>query len=158
MMDTDVDIEGMAKAVCQLANTLEDLLQYGRQAAQESISEFVNSKIGKLFGMAAAYEKCFESIGASTKDEMEEKIHKYARNVKLREASTELLDVEQEWDSFLKEVDKSLEGDVGDTVQLNETGPINYLVQDARTSQQTSLKDLLVEGQSFVLILLRHFA
>jgi hypothetical protein len=33
-MDTDVDIEGMAKAVCQLANTLEDLLQYGRQAAQ----------------------------------------------------------------------------------------------------------------------------
>lgn len=56
------------------------------------------------------------------------------------------------------EIDKSLQGDLGDTVQLDETGPVDFTLVDARNSQQTSLKDLLVEGQSLVLVLLRHFA
>lgn len=157
-MDTVDDVEGLATDVTHLAQTLEGLLEYGKQVAKDSVSDFVNEKIGKLFGMATAYEKCFESLGVPTKSEMEKKIHKHARHAKLREASTELLNVEQEWDIFLGSIDKTLEGDSSDTVQLGETGPLHAPLVDARTSQQTSLQDFLTGSHSLVLILLRHFA
>lgn len=153
-----MDIEGMAAAVHQLVETLEDLLRYGKHVAEESVNEFVNDKIGKLFGMATAYEKCLQRVGAKTKDEMERKFHRHSRNAHLREACTELLDVEQEWDSFLKDVDKSLEEDSADIVSLDETGPIDVPLVDARSSNETSLRNFLHGGQSLVLILLRHFA
>lgn len=65
---------------------------------------------------------------------------------------------QQEWDSFLKDVDNSVDGDSSDTVKLTEAGPVDIPLSDARNSCQTSLSDYLIGGQSLILILLRHFA
>ncbi|KAL4238421.1 hypothetical protein ACF0H5_003129 [Mactra antiquata] len=157
-MDTDVDIEDITAAVSQLVETLEDLLKYGRQAVQESVNDFVNDKIGKMFGMSVAYEKCFSRMKVSTKKDMERAMRQHSKNVKLREASTELLDVEQEWDTFMKDIDKNLEGDSNESLNIGETGPVDNTLIDARTGTETSLKSVAPHDKNIVLILLRHFA
>lgn len=122
-----------------------------------SVEEFVDSKIGKLFGFVTAYQKCLTRLEVKTKHEFEKILHTHARNREVRELSTELLDLEQEWDIFLSDVDKILASDCSDTVQLGQTGPIYDNLIDVRTEQNTCLENYLGD-ESLVLVLLRHFA
>lgn len=159
-MASDTDIGEVTVALRQLTETIEDLLNYGRTTVQDSrgsVEEFVDSKIGKLFGFASAYQKCLTRLGVKSKQEFENILHKHARNSTVRELSTELLDLEQEWDIFLSDVDKILADDCSDTVQLGQTGPVHDSLVDVRTNESTSLESYLGD-QSLVLVLLRHFA
>ncbi|WAR20139.1 LOW QUALITY PROTEIN: hypothetical protein MAR_001977, partial [Mya arenaria] len=148
MSGEEEEVGEMTLAVRQLTETLEDLLQYGRDSVQESKEEFINGKIGKLFGMSFAYEKCYNRLHVSTKEGLERKIHRFSRDRDLREASSDLLDVEQDWDTFLQGVDKSLEGKTEDTVQVGETGPLNFPLVDARSGEATSLQEYVGKGTS----------
>lgn len=159
-MASDTDIGEITVALKQLTGTIEDLLNYGRTTLQDSsgfVEEFVDSKIGKLFGFVTAYQKCLTRLKVKTKHEFEKILHTHARNREVRELSTELLDLEQEWDIFLSDVDKILASDCSDTVQLGQTGPIHDNLIDVRTDQNTCLENYLGD-KSLVLVLLRHFA
>lgn len=156
-MASDTDSGEISVALKQLTETIEDLLNYGRDAIKGSVEEFVDDKIGKMFGFAAAYQKCLTRLDVKTKADLEKILHTHAKNREIRELSTELLDLEQEWDILLSDIDKVLTDDCTDTVKLGQTGPVHDNLIDVRTNQSTSLSEFL-EDHSLVLILLRHFA
>lgn len=156
-MASETDIEEISGALKQLTETIEELLNYGRESSKGSVEEFVDGKIGKMFGFAFAYQKCMTSLEVKTKDEMEKILHTHAKNHEIRELSMELLDLEQEWDIFLNDIDKILADDCSETVQLGHTGPIYDNLVDVRTNENTSLKEFL-DDHSLILVLLRHFA
>ncbi|KAK3586852.1 hypothetical protein CHS0354_034890 [Potamilus streckersoni] len=135
----------------------EDLLKYGRDAASASRDQFVNDKIGKFFGLSIAYRNCFERLKVKTKVECEKVIKDNFRHKQIREVFEEIIETEAQWDTFLQENDSSLKGDGGDTVQLDEFGPIDATLQDARTGNLTSLYQIAGQ-ENLILILLRHFA
>lgn len=57
----------------------------------------------------------------------------------------------------MSDIDKTLEGDC-DTVKVGQAGPIHVPLTDALSGEGTTLNDYLKEGNSVVLILLRHYA
>ena len=66
--------------------------------------------------------------------------------------------LQHDWDTFLHSIDKTLEGEGRESVQLGQTGPIDVEIVDARTSHKTSLRNFLNGKDKIVLVLLRHFA
>lgn len=58
----------------------------------------------------------------------------------------------------MKDIDKNLDSDSGDTVRLGEKGPMNIPLVNARTGEGTSLGSSAPDNKSLVLVMLRHFA
>ncbi|KAL3873171.1 hypothetical protein ACJMK2_036319 [Sinanodonta woodiana] len=135
----------------------EDLLKYGRDAASASRDQFLNEKIGKFFGLAIAYKNCFERLKVKTKVEYEKIIKDNFRHKHIQEVFEDITEIEAQWDTFLEENDITLEEDIGDTVQLDDFGPMDATLHDARTGNSTSLHQFIGQ-ENLILILLRHFA
>lgn len=157
-MEKALDVDAWVSSINELTETIENLLQYGKQAAQESPEEFIRSKISKLFSVVPAYKACFERLDVMTRNDFDKKIHQNSQHVPLRFACFELMDAEEHWDSFLKNLDNKLEVDNSNTVKLGETGPVHVPVVDAHSSERKYLRDLLTEKKSVIIILIRHFA
>lgn len=152
------DVVEITASITQLADEIGHLLNIGKDLVKESRDQFVNSKIGKMFGMSFAYERCFKRLKVQTKTELEQVIHRNIRNSELRETSMQLLEIEAEWDVFMADIDRGMEQSIRPPVCLGETGPLDFSVVDARSGETTSLREQLTAGTSLVLVLLRHFA
>lgn len=157
-MASDVSPEELTSALQELTLTINDILQFSQDTTKESVEEFVNSKIGKMFGMATAYQKCMKRINVGTKAELEKTISTLARYPKVRDAGEELLECEHLWDRFLLDIDKSLGQDTSEALIPGQPGPIQFDVTDAGSGLTTTLAQQLTGTDNLVLVLLRHFA
>ncbi|PWA27366.1 hypothetical protein CCH79_00000590 [Gambusia affinis] len=107
--DVTVSEETLTGALSLLVSLGQILLQNAQQEAAASLQTFVPHKITTLFGLITAGENFYRRIGVKTKGEAEAVWQKLYHHPAVREQVEELLNLENEWDSFLQSVDKDLQ-------------------------------------------------
>lgn len=110
--------------------------------------------------MASVYSDVFRKHSITTKGSFEGLIQKYFRHSIIRHLHDDLIENENEWDSMLEEVDKSIASENDKALQLGDRLPDNIMLTDARSGGVISLGNLGLEfnGKHLVFVLLRHFA
>uniref|UniRef100_A0A1A8LJH5 Selenoprotein L n=1 Tax=Nothobranchius pienaari TaxID=704102 RepID=A0A1A8LJH5_9TELE len=154
-----VSQETLTSSLTLLVNLGKVLLQNAKQEVAASLETFVPHKITTLFGLMAASEGFYRSIGVKTKSEAESVWQKSYHHADVREQVEELLKLETEWDSFLESVDKGLQTT---DEQLSGGKPADslspdYQFTDARSGKGVTLGQFLGQGQKLLLVLIRHF-
>ncbi|KAL8601546.1 hypothetical protein ACOMHN_003812 [Nucella lapillus] len=180
--------EALLSALRDLTEAIQKLLSGARAAVTESVDEFVEKKITKLFGLASVYQKVLERLEVQTKEELERKLQKFFRFSEVQAAYDDWQDLENEWDMLLTDVDTHLCKSRPQSAIVAQTVPTDHPLVDAHTGETTVLTDVLVgqarggaphgsasvascstskpgsksavsrEIRSVVLVLLRHFA
>lgn len=162
---TNEDDEAVAAIIASLKeiNEVEEqIIKYSRSVLEEEngVVDFVDDKIRRLFRLASTYNAIFRKHDVTTREGFERVIRKHFRHTEVRHLHDDIVDNEDEWDSILQEVDKSLVADTGNLLKVGEQGPIDFELSDVRTGQSLTLGNILSEdeGKHLVLVLLRHFA
>ncbi|XP_030577583.1 selenoprotein L [Archocentrus centrarchus] len=157
--DVAVSEETLTDALSLLVNMGKVLLQNAKEEAAASLENFVPHKITTLFGLITAGANFYKSLGVKKKSEAEAIWQKSYHCAAVREQVEELLQLENEWDSFLESVDEGLQTT---DVQLsggNKTDSLSpeTLFTDGRSGKSVTLGQYLGQGQSLLLVLTRHF-
>lgn len=144
-MESDSDLEkaDVLLSIRDISQSEESLLAFAKGAIKDSVENFVDHKIGKMFGVAAVYKQAFERLQIWTKDEMDRKIRSHFRHPGVREAYDDWHESEQEWDKLLKDVDLHLDGQRSQPLTQGQMAPLDIPLVDARSGETTSLQDLL---------------
>ncbi|CAH3122164.1 unnamed protein product [Porites lobata] len=143
----------------RLQKVLSNNLLEAKEHVRNSVEDFMEDKVRKLGPMIGHYFSTFQSLNVMTRNDMDRAVKKMYCFKSVRDAEEELFQAEQDWDSFLKEVEHtfdSLCGSVNDK-ELGSYGPCELKLTDVSTERQFSIQDLLTSA-STVLVLLRHFA
>lgn len=92
-----------------LSTFLNSSLEQAKLDVEESLETFISKNIRKLGKATDAYFNCLNAFNAATQAEMEAKWKAYYRNKDLREAVDNLHEAEDNWNEFLRTVDKKLD-------------------------------------------------
>uniref|UniRef100_A0A673JKQ6 Uncharacterized LOC107742218 n=2 Tax=Sinocyclocheilus rhinocerous TaxID=307959 RepID=A0A673JKQ6_9TELE len=151
-----------------LIGALKELIGFGRTSLENvekdiakggSLQEIVDKKIRPLFGLMSAGAKFFNSLGVKNQKEAESLWEQFFQNIEVRDNVEGLLQLEVEWDSFLRRLDVQMQ--MSDTV-LSQCPAVQTLRSDTRfihvqTKENVSLGQYLGKGENLLLVLLRHF-
>ncbi|KAM9703211.1 selenoprotein L isoform 1-T3 [Menidia menidia] len=153
------DAEALSGSLALFSDLTRVLLQDVRREAAASLEALVPHKITTLFGLITAGADLYRSLGVKTKSEAEAVWQKSDHHAAVRQQLDELLQLEGEWDSFLKQVDDGLQASDG---LLSAGEPLERLnphsqLCDARSGRSTTLGEFLCPGQKLLLVLIRHF-
>ncbi|KAK7133456.1 hypothetical protein R3I94_015366 [Phoxinus phoxinus] len=160
-MATEVDQNTLIRA-------LKEFKRFGRTALDNvendvvkggSSQENVNKKIRPLFGLMSAGAKFFNCLGVKNQKEAESLWEQFFQITEVRDDVEGLLQLEVEWDSFLKHLDVQMQ--MSDTI-LSQCPAAQTLSSDSRfmhvqTKENVSLSQYLGKGENLLLVLLRHF-
>ncbi|OWF35173.1 hypothetical protein KP79_PYT09652 [Mizuhopecten yessoensis] len=137
----------------------EDILKFSRNVVKETngVNDFVNGKISKLFGLASTYRNAFERLKVTNKKDFDKVVKKNFRHHDIQDLEQSINDTEVEWDQLLQDLDQQLQEGGVSTLSEGQEGPINVILEDARTGDTTTLSQYLTSDH-LTLILLRHFA
>ncbi|CAH3021803.1 unnamed protein product [Porites evermanni] len=95
----------------------------------------MEDKVRKLGPMIGHYFSTFQSLNVMTRNDMDRAVKKMYCFKSIRDAEEELFQAEQDWDSFLKEVDHTFDrlcGSVNDK-ELGSYGPCELKLTDVST-------------------------
>ena len=109
-------------AIETLSTLLSSLLHQAKQNVKESLEDFVSEKVCYLGQAIGGYFKCLNVFGVKTRGELESKWTAYYQNRNVRETVESLLEVEESWDEFLKNVDKDLDRGIFTSCQAVSVG------------------------------------
>lgn len=151
-----------------LTGALKDLIAFVRTSLENvekdvakggSLLETAHQKINILFGLMSAGAKFFNSLGVKNIKEAESIWEQFFQITEVRDNVESLLQLEVEWDSFLKCLDVQMQ--MSDTV-LSEFPAAQTLSADTRlthvqTKENVSLGQYMGKGENLLLVLLRHF-
>ncbi|KAM6906215.1 selenoprotein L [Lycodopsis pacificus] len=157
--DANVSKETLTSALTLMVNLGKVLLQTAKDQAEESLEAFVPYKITTLLGLITAGADFYRSIGVKKKSEAEDIWQKYYHHAAVREQVEELLQLENEWDSFLESVDRRLQttdrqlSGIKMADRLSPDTPFT----DGRSGESVTLGRYLGQGQKPLLVLIRHF-
>lgn len=158
--DQEAVQENLLHQLEQLKIVLTRILAEAQQNASESIEDFVADRVRKMGAMIGHYFNAFQALNVMSRKGVDEAVAKMHSSQKIQDAAEELFEAEDEWDSFLKEIDAkmnpSYNGKAGDLV-VGSHGPCELEVTDVGSEKKFSIQDLLT-STSTILILLRHFA
>ncbi|CAH1261700.1 Hypp2435 [Branchiostoma lanceolatum] len=145
--------------VSKTVSEIEELLERARNFVKESLDDFMDSKVGCLGGLISIYHNFYTRLCVKTRLEAEKLWEHLYRYPSVQSAVEDLWEVEEQWDTFLQDVDKQLNADRagGGDLQVGALGPVDVPLVDARTGSSVILQDYL-GSQCLVLVLLRHFA
>ncbi|KAK2883699.1 hypothetical protein Q8A67_017336 [Cirrhinus molitorella] len=144
---------------------LKELIGLGRTSLENvekdvakggSWEDIVDKKIRPLFGLMSAGAKFFNSLGVKNQKEAESLWEQFFQNTEIRDNVEALLQLEVEWDSFLKRLDVQIQ--MSDTV-LSQRPAVQTLSSDTRfihvqTKENVSLDQYLKKGENLLLKLL----
>lgn len=152
-------VQQLIKSLSEIKDCEESLLSYSRNCVRGDggLDEFIDSKIGKLFGLAFTYRKVLERHEVKTKQEFEKLLQRNFRHIEIQDLFDEVHTLERDWDLFLQGIDKNFDVDTGHVGKINEDGPLEIEVVNAKTNDKEILHSYL-QDTHLILILLRHFA
>ncbi|KAK5852659.1 hypothetical protein PBY51_006510 [Eleginops maclovinus] len=157
--DVSVSEDTLTSALSLLVNLNKVLLQTAQQDAAESLEKFVPHKISILFGLITAGADFYKSLGVKKRSEAEAIWQKFHHNATVRDKVEELLQLENEWDSFLESVDSGLQttdrqlsgGKMADSLSPDTA------FTDGRSGESVTLGQYLGRGEKPLLVLIRHY-
>lgn len=156
--DVTVTHETVASSLTQLVDLGRVLLENAKKEAAVSLERFVPHKITTLFGLISPGAQLYKSIGVKDRSEAEAVCQKFYHHAEVREKLEELLELENEWNSFLDEVDKGLQttdwlsgGKMADSLSPD------VAFTDGRSEKSVTLGQFLEQGQKLLLVLIRHY-
>jgi len=158
MAESEEIQEHLLLSLKELGDTSRSIIATAKLAVNDNVETFVSSKIGKLFQLVGLYKDVFKRLQVNTKSEFESKGKSYFRNQAIRDGFEDMLEAEQEWDDFLKDVDSQISTQGAPALREGEPGPVDEPLVDAVSGQEVRLADYVPHQQSLVLVLLRHFA
>lgn len=168
-------LESLLQELENLQKVLSNILDEAQEYARQSIKDFVEDKVRKMGAMIGHYYTAFQKLNVMSRKDMGEAIKKMYNYESIRDAEEELFQLEDNWNSFLEEIDCKIDPSSVKEAKLCSPGPSSIVkktkpeltvgshgpcelkLTDVSTERQCSLQDLLT-STSTVLILLRHFA
>ena len=148
-------------AIETLSTLLNSLLDQAKQNVKESLEAFVSDKVCYLGQAIGGYFKCLNVFGVKTRAELESTWTAYYQNKNVRETVESLLEVEESWDKFLKNVDEELDRGIVtscQSVSVGSTAPMELPLFNVDTESFTTLRDFNMASNNLLLVFLRHFA
>ncbi|XP_078350972.1 uncharacterized protein LOC144635762 [Oculina patagonica] len=144
----------------QLHNMLTKILAEAQENARESIEDFVADKVRKMGAMIGHYFNAFQALNVMSRKGVDEAVAKMYRSQSIQDAAEDLLQAEDDWNTFLEETDVKMDPSCNTTTEdlvVGSHGPCELKVTEVSSGRDFSIQDLLT-STSTVLILLRHFA
>eukprot|EP00095_Tigriopus_kingsejongensis_P006984 maker-scaffold641_size121017-snap-gene-0.19 protein:Tk06984 transcript:maker-scaffold641_size121017-snap-gene-0.19-mRNA-1 annotation:"selenoprotein l" len=126
---------------------LQGLLDSARSKSEEDLEDFISSPGPHLGGAIGVYATLLKAMNVETREELQAFWSKQGKNPTLTDAVEALWALEDDWDGFLKNVDKTTMGSVEDTDPLVDVGhpaPDQVSLVNARDQNLASLKDLVL--------------
>lgn len=154
------DKEKLLEELKKLQEKITNILAEAQENAKQSIENFVADKVRKMGAMIGHYFTTFQALNVMSRKEMDEAVRKMYIDESIRDAQEELYHAEDDWNSFLADVDTKINPSSGvEETQLlvGSRGPCELKLTDVSTERQCFVQDLLT-STSTLLILLRHFA
>ena len=128
----------------KLQKILRTLLTEVQENASQSIEEFVADKVRRMGAMIGHYFTAFQSLNVMSRNGLEEMIKQRYNHESIRDLEEELHQTEDEWDSFLKDVDAKMNSS---TEALKEAelivgskGPCELELKDVSTGRLVKSK------------------
>ena len=121
----------------RLQKVLSNNLLEAKEHVRNSVEDFMEDKVRKLGPMIGHYFSTFQSLNVMTRNDMDRAVKKMYCFKSIRDAEEELFQAEQDWDSFLKEVDHTFDrlcGSVNDK-ELGSYGPCELKLTDVSTER-----------------------
>lgn len=135
--------ENLLHQLEQLKIVLTGILAEAQQNASESIEDFVADRVRKMGAMIGHYFSAFQALNVMSRKGVDEAVAKMHSSQKIQDAAEELFEAEDEWDSFLKEIDAkmnpSYNGKAGDLV-VGSHGPCELEVTDVGSEKLVEMK------------------
>lgn len=135
--------ENLLHQLEQLKIVLTRILAEAQQNASESIEDFVADRVRKMGAMIGYYFNAFQVLNVMSRKGVDEAVAKMHSSQKIQDAAEELFEAEDEWDSFLKEIDAkmnpSYNGKAGDLV-VGSHGPCELEVTDVGSEKLVEMK------------------
>ena len=135
--------ENLLHHIEQLKIVLTRILAEAQQNASESIEDFVADRVQKMGAMIGHYFNAFQALNVMSRKGVDEAVAKMYSSQKIQDAAEELFEAEDEWDSFLKEIDAkmnlSCNGKAEDLV-VGSRGPCELEVTDVCLERLVEIK------------------
>ena len=135
--------ENLLHQIEQLKIVLTRILAEAQQNASESIEDFVADRVRRMGAMIGHYFNAFQTLNVMSRKGLDEAVAKVYSSQKIQDAAEELFEAEDEWDSFLKEIDAKMNssgnGKAEDLV-VGSHGPCELEVTDASSERLVEMK------------------
>ena len=123
----------------RLQKVLSNNLLEAKEHVRNSVEDFMEDKVRKMGPMIGHYFSTFQSLNVMTRKDMDQAVKKMYGFKSIRDAEEELFQAEQDWDSFLKEVDHTFDplcGSVNDReLVIGSYGPCELKLTDVSTER-----------------------
>jgi len=142
--------ENLLHQLEQLKIVLKNILAEARKNAEKSIEEFVADKVRKMGAMIGHYFSAFQALNVMSRKGVDEAVAKMdmSSSKKIQDAAEELLEAEDEWDSFLEETEAKMNSSIKDKAEdlvVGSHGPCEIKLTDVcseRLVEKSFLNDL----------------
>ena len=140
-----VAVEKLLKELEKLQKTLRNVLAEAQENAKRSIENFLEDKVRKMGAMIGHYFTTFQALNVMSRKDMEEAVKKMYNFESIRDAEESLYQAEEEWNSFLEEVDAKINPS-SDPVEDKELvvgsyGPCKLKLTDVSTERLVKYRD-----------------
>ena len=140
-----VAVEKLLQELEKLQKTLRNILAEARENAKRSIENFLEDKVRKMGAMIGHYFTTFQTLNVLSRKDMEEAVKKMYNFESIRDAEESLYQAEEEWNSFLEEVDAKIspssDPEEDKELVVGSYGPCKLKLTDISTERLVKCRD-----------------
>lgn len=142
-----VAVETLLQELEKLQKTLRNILAEAQENAKRSIENFLEDKVRKMGAMIGHYFTTFQALNVMSRKDMEETVKEMYNFESIRDAEESLYQAEEEWNSYLGEVDAKINpSSSSDPVEDKELvvgsyGPCKLKLTDVSTERLVKCRD-----------------
>jgi len=151
-----------SKLLLDTSSQIANQIKLAENQFQTDMSEFVEKKLGRFLGPGIGiYAELLANLceGTQSRKQLDDQVKKLYKHSSVCDAYESLLEAENDWDNFLKKVDKALLNNKSlKVLKQSDQVPDDITVVNARSGEACLLSSLCGEGKFVHFVLLRHFA
>ena len=132
------DKEKLLEELKKLQEKIANILAEAQENAKQSIENFVADKVRKMGAMIGHYFTTFQALDVMSRKEMDEAVRKMYVDESIRDAQEELYHAEDDWNSFLEDVDTKINPSSGveeTELLVGSRGPCELKLTDVSTER-----------------------
>lgn len=141
-------MEHLLQEIEKLQKMLSSILAEAQENATHSTENFVADHVRKMGAAIGHYFATFQALNVMSRKEMEEEIRKMYNHQSIREAEEELHAAEDEWNSFLEEIDAKIDPSPnvtnGAELFIGSKGPLELKLTDVSTGRCVKCIDSII--------------
>lgn len=122
----------------QLQKMLTKVLAEARENASKSIEDFFTDKVRKMGAMIGQYFNAFQALNVMSRKGVDDAVAKMYSSRSVQDAVEELLQAEDDWNTFLEETDAKMNPSCNTTTEdlfVGSHGPCELKVTDVYTGR-----------------------